>query len=146
MPPCCASAIARCDSVTVSMAAETIGIFKPICRVRKVRVSVSAGTTSLRAGSRRTSSKVRPSGRLSWIIGDSSIIACRAMRNGSALLLDLGSLVLRLRTPVLRRVRILGALLVDLLQLLVAFLGGFVLAGRLNGGHGAAAQSQRQRE
>ena len=31
MPPCCASAIARCDSVTVSMAAETIGMFKPIC-------------------------------------------------------------------------------------------------------------------
>ena len=30
MPPCCASAMARCDSVTVSMAAETIGIFNPM--------------------------------------------------------------------------------------------------------------------
>jgi len=61
MPPCCASAIARWDSVTVSMAAETTGIFNEIWRVRRVRVSTSAGTTSLRAGSSRTSSKVRPS-------------------------------------------------------------------------------------
>src|SRR5450759_1854585 len=68
MPPCCASAIAKCDSVTVSMAAETIGMLREISRVRQVRVSTSAGTTSLWAGSRRTSSKVRPSGSMSWII------------------------------------------------------------------------------
>src|SRR5207249_7108152 len=68
MPPCCASAMARCDSVTVSMAELTIGIFSPIPRVSSVFVSASAGTTSLRAGSSRTSSKVRPSRMLPSII------------------------------------------------------------------------------
>ena len=42
MPPCCASAIARCDSVTVSIAALTIGMFSPILRVNHVRVSIWA--------------------------------------------------------------------------------------------------------
>src|ERR1017187_3497211 len=77
MPPCCARAIARCDSVTVSMAAETMGILRAIWRVRQVRVSVSAGTTSLRAGSRRTSSKVSASGSMSWIIRILYMIAWR---------------------------------------------------------------------
>src|SRR5207253_6075958 len=62
------------------MAAETIGMFNPIWRVRQVRVSVSAGTTSLRAGTSRTSSKVSPSGSASGIIEDSfhdSVLAPR---------------------------------------------------------------------
>ena len=37
-------------------------------RVRQVRVSVSAGSTSLRAGWRSMSSKVRPSRIVSWIM------------------------------------------------------------------------------
>ena len=61
-PPCCASAIAMCDSVTVSMAALTMGIFKLMLRVSCVWVLACAGITSERAGSRRTSSKVRASG------------------------------------------------------------------------------------
>src|SRR4051794_29417360 len=62
MPPCCAMAIARRDSVTVSMAALSRGVFRKISRVRRVWVSTWAGTTSLRAGTRRTSSKVSASG------------------------------------------------------------------------------------
>src|SRR5579863_3510435 len=68
MPPCCASAIARCDSVTVSMAALATGIFSPTLRVNQVRVSVCAGTTSLSAGNSNTSSKVSPSGIVSGIM------------------------------------------------------------------------------
>src|SRR5579884_2028171 len=63
MPPCWASAMASRDSVTVSMAALTTGIFNAILRVRQVRVSASAGSTLLRAGSRSTSSNVKASGR-----------------------------------------------------------------------------------
>src|ERR1035438_714093 len=73
MPPCCASAMARWDSVTVSIAELTMGTFKGIARVSLVRVSASAGSTSLRAGKRSTSSKVSPSGIESWIIG---VIQC----------------------------------------------------------------------
>src|SRR4029077_15367043 len=68
MPPCCASAMAKWDSVTVSIAELTTGMFKPILRVNQVRVSVSAGTTLLREGTSRTSSKVRPSGIVSGIM------------------------------------------------------------------------------
>src|ERR1700735_1445042 len=68
MPPCCANAIARCDSVTVSIAELTIGILIAMCRVRHVRGSVSLGRTSLRAGWRSISSKVRPSRIVSWIM------------------------------------------------------------------------------
>src|ERR1035438_6169049 len=46
MPPCWASAMARCDSVTVSIAALTMGIFRAILRVSEVRVSASAGGTN----------------------------------------------------------------------------------------------------
>src|SRR5580698_10201146 len=60
--------MARCDSVTVSMAELTMGMFIAMCRVRQVRVSVSAGSTSLRAGCRSISSKVRPSRIVSWIM------------------------------------------------------------------------------
>src|SRR5579884_134012 len=68
MPPCCASAMARCDSVTVSMAALTIGMFNAMVRVRQVRVSVWAGRTSLREGTSSTSSNVSPSSIVSGII------------------------------------------------------------------------------
>src|ERR1700675_4946903 len=50
------------------MAELTTGMFKPILRVNQVRVSVSAGTTLLREGTNRTSSKVRPSGIVSGIM------------------------------------------------------------------------------
>src|ERR1051325_8344450 len=68
IPPCCASAIAKCDSVTVSMAALATGMFRAMWRVIQVRVSTCAGTTSLRAGRRRMSSNVRPSGMVSGTI------------------------------------------------------------------------------
>src|SRR6185369_5328580 len=68
MPPCCARAMARWDSVTVSMAELTTGMFNPMLRVNQVRVSVSAGTTLLREGTSRMSSKVSPSGMVSGIM------------------------------------------------------------------------------
>ena len=49
MPPCCASAMARCDSVTVSMAAETIGIFSPIC-ARQAGAGIDFGREYFAAG------------------------------------------------------------------------------------------------
>ena len=61
MPPICAIAIARRDSVTVSIAAETNGMLSVIPRVRRVFVSTWDGRTSEAAGSSRTSSKVSPS-------------------------------------------------------------------------------------
>src|SRR5215210_5472460 len=61
MPPACAMAIARCDSVTVSIAALEIGMLSGMLRVNLVAVSASVGRTSLRAGTRETSSKVKAS-------------------------------------------------------------------------------------
>src|ERR1019366_7716408 len=61
-PPFCAIAIARRDSVTVSLAAERMGMFSPIPGASRVFRSVSAGWTFERAGRRRTSSNVRASG------------------------------------------------------------------------------------
>src|SRR4051812_30828715 len=61
IPPSRASAIARRASVTVSIAAETIGISSAIVRVRRVAVRTSFGSTDASAGTRRTSSKVSPS-------------------------------------------------------------------------------------
>src|SRR6202162_1767135 len=63
MPPCCAIAIASRDSVTVSIAADTIGILREIPAVRRVFRSTSRGCTLDRAGRSRTSSNVRASGR-----------------------------------------------------------------------------------
>src|SRR5438034_121420 len=60
MPPSRAKATARRDSVTVSMAALTIGILMVIRRVRRVRVSVSVGRTEDFPGTSKTSSKVSP--------------------------------------------------------------------------------------
>src|SRR6266581_201608 len=62
MPPCWAMAIARRESVTVSMAAETRGMLSRMLRVSWVVTSTRLGTTSERAGSRSTSSKVSASG------------------------------------------------------------------------------------
>ena len=61
-PPCCAIAIARRDSVTVSIAAETIGMFSGTASVNRVRRSTSRGWARDRAGRSRTSSKVSASG------------------------------------------------------------------------------------
>ena len=61
IPPCWAMAMASRDSVTVSIAALTMGMFNRMLRVSEVAVSTAVGSTSERPGSRRTSSKVRPS-------------------------------------------------------------------------------------
>ena len=68
-PPCCAMAIAMCDSVTVSMAALMMGMFSRMLRVSWVCVFALAGTISERAGKSNTSSNVRASGTGKWIIG-----------------------------------------------------------------------------
>ena len=54
--------MARWDSVTVSMAADVMGMLMEMVRVNLVVVSASDGRTPLRAGTRETSSKVRASG------------------------------------------------------------------------------------
>ncbi len=61
MPPAWARAMASRLSVTVSIAAETMGILRLISRVRRVEVSTCVGITSERPGSSKTSSKVSPS-------------------------------------------------------------------------------------
>src|SRR5580704_13328315 len=62
IPPCREIAIARRESVTVSIAADTMGIFNEIARVRHVRVSACAGSTDDLPGKSSTSSNVSPSG------------------------------------------------------------------------------------
>ena len=57
-PPCCAIAMARRDSVTVSIAALTIGTFSRILRVSRVLTSTCVGSTVECRGTSRTSSKV----------------------------------------------------------------------------------------
>ena len=56
MPPWRAMAMASGASVTVSIAAETMGMFKRMLRVSRVPGSASAGITSVALGSSRTSS------------------------------------------------------------------------------------------
>src|SRR5712691_8070412 len=63
MPPSRAIAMASRASVTVSMAALTIGMLIVMRRVNRVRVSVSAGMTEDLAGTNATSSKVSPTGK-----------------------------------------------------------------------------------
>src|SRR5467141_1225191 len=58
MPPSCAMAMASRASVTVSMAADTRGMFSSSLRVRRVFRETSRGRTREWAGRRRTSSKV----------------------------------------------------------------------------------------
>src|SRR6266508_2156108 len=62
MPPCCAMAMARRDSVTVSIAAERIGMFSEIPAVNRVVRLTSRGWTFDLAGRSRTSSNVRARG------------------------------------------------------------------------------------
>ena len=49
-------AMAMRESVTVSMAAEMMGVFRVMRRDRRVRVSASEGITLVLPGSSRTSS------------------------------------------------------------------------------------------
>ncbi len=58
MPPCCAIAMARPDSVTVSMAALASGTFRRMLRVKRDEMSTWLGSTSERRGTSRMSSKV----------------------------------------------------------------------------------------
>ena len=62
IPPSCARAIARRDSVTVSIAAESSGTLSVIVRVSLDFVSTWLGRTRECAGRRRTSSNVSASG------------------------------------------------------------------------------------
>src|SRR6266566_1339460 len=57
-PPCWAMAIARLDSVTVSIAALTSGTFNRTLRVRRVETSTCVGSTVECCGTRSTSSNV----------------------------------------------------------------------------------------
>src|ERR1700722_2227054 len=68
IPPWRAIAIARRESVTVSIAAATMGIFSGTLRARQVRVSACVGSTEDLPGSSRTSSNVSPSGMAPSII------------------------------------------------------------------------------
>ena len=61
MPPAWAMAMASRLSVTVSMAADTSGMFRLICRVNLDAVFTWPGMTSDGPGSSKTSSKVSPS-------------------------------------------------------------------------------------
>src|SRR5947209_1589266 len=61
MPPDWAMAMASRLSVTVSIAADTRGMFRLISRVNRVATSTWVGMTSEGPGSSKTSSKVRPS-------------------------------------------------------------------------------------
>jgi hypothetical protein len=59
-PPSLAIAMARRASVTVSIAADMSGMARSMSRVSMVDVDTWAGITSEAAGTRQTSSKVRP--------------------------------------------------------------------------------------
>ena len=61
MPPSLAIAMASRYSVTVSMAADTIGVFNSISLVSFERVDTSRGRTLENAGTSNTSSKVSAS-------------------------------------------------------------------------------------
>ena len=64
MPPNCAMAMAKRASVTVSMAADTIGKLMRILRVSCVAKRTSLGKIIECAGTRETSSNVRASARM----------------------------------------------------------------------------------
>ena len=65
IPPSWAMAMARGASVTVSMAAEMMGVRSVMLLVRRVEMSTSEGRTSERCGTSSTSSKVSASAILS---------------------------------------------------------------------------------
>src|SRR5262245_24081425 len=86
-PPACAIAMARRDSVTVSMAAEMIGIESPMSRVIWVLVETSPGRTAELPGFIRTSSKVRYSGIWRLAIGQplgKALVQCETTQSGLA--------------------------------------------------------------
>src|SRR3990172_3491323 len=106
MPPTRARAIASGASVTVSIAALTMGMFRRMRRVRRVVVSTCLGRTAERAGIKATSSNVRPSSislfsmseasglrgnrssfRISYSAGDGQADPCSRMRLSTALAL-----------------------------------------------------------
>ncbi len=60
-PPSRAMATASLDSVTVSIGAETIGARRTIPGKKGLEMSTSLGNTSVRRGTSKTSSKLRPS-------------------------------------------------------------------------------------
>ena len=62
-PPACAMAMAVRASVTVSIAALTMGMLMRMLRVSCAETSTCRGSTSLSAGSSKTSSKVSARGR-----------------------------------------------------------------------------------
>ena len=63
-PPSWARPMASCDSVTVSIGADTSGTFSVRFRVSGAEVSTSPGMKSLKLGSSSRSSKVMPSERI----------------------------------------------------------------------------------
>jgi hypothetical protein len=73
-------AMARRESVTVSIAADTIGIFREIVRVRHVRVSACAGSTDDLPGKSSTSSNVSPS-RIAPSFIDAPVLVKSAVNN-----------------------------------------------------------------
>ena len=79
IPPCRAMATARLASVTVSMAAETSGMFSRMALVSSVVVSTCWGWTVEWAGSSDTSSKVRARGGISSSIR----VSYEALNNNS---------------------------------------------------------------
>jgi hypothetical protein len=73
IPPSRAIAIAISDSVTVSIAALTSGMFNRMFLLKRVRTSVSRGRTDDLAGTRRTSSNVSAS-RIVFCFGKGSFL------------------------------------------------------------------------
>src|SRR5258708_2237948 len=61
IPPSRARAMARLASVTVSIAADSMGMFRVISLVSLLRMSTSRGKTCEKAGNNNTSSNVSPS-------------------------------------------------------------------------------------
>jgi hypothetical protein len=82
MPPSRAIAIANVASVTVSIAAEIIGIFNEISLVSFVLIFTSRGSTCENAGSNSTSSNVNPSpknldGKFAFVSGIFILAMCK---------------------------------------------------------------------
>src|SRR6185312_7003063 len=99
-PPCRAIAIAIRASVTVSIAAETSGMFTVMLRLSRVRVRASPGARSEYPGTSRTSSKVSPSSaNFSLKMSDADTDASQAAEEWDALQSNLGQRCPRTRSP-----------------------------------------------
>ena len=79
MPPSRAMAMAMDASVTVSIAAETTGMFRVMLREKRVSKLTSRGNTSEYAGTSSTSSKVRPSMRTRSAINDIAVLLLKGL-------------------------------------------------------------------